>query len=78
MDTLRTSLPHEFFGDPLCSGCLFGVIHEEQAALVCDACQLVVRRVPVHDLQRTIHEMERMLALAIDLDEDRNTDRFLE
>jgi hypothetical protein len=51
-------IPHSNFGDPECCGCLFGVVQGDLAEIVCNECLVVVRRVPVSDLRRTLDEME--------------------
>jgi hypothetical protein len=51
-------IPHSDFGDADCCGCLFGVSSGDQADIVCNECNVIVRTVPVADLARTLRDME--------------------
>jgi hypothetical protein len=51
-------IPHSDFGDVDCCGCLFGIGRGDQADIVCNECNAIVRTVPVADLERTLREME--------------------
>jgi hypothetical protein len=54
-------LPHQNFGDPECCGTLWPLIREdapELANIICNECEVVVKTVPVDDLQRALREME--------------------
>jgi hypothetical protein len=42
---IATMLPHQSFGDPDCCGCLNGVVRGDQADIVCNECEAVVRTV---------------------------------
>jgi hypothetical protein len=59
-----TTLPHQCFGDPDCCGCLNGIIRGEIAEIICNECQVVIRAVPLAELQRTLDEMELTLDVA--------------
>jgi ribosomal protein S27E len=59
-----TTLPHSSFSDPNCCGCLNRVIQRDQADIMCNECNAVVRTVPVGDLRRTLDEMELTLDVA--------------
>jgi transcription initiation factor TFIIIB Brf1 subunit/transcription initiation factor TFIIB len=61
---LGTTLPHSEFGEPSCCGCLNGIVRGEQADIVCNECEAVIRTVPASDLQRTFDEMELTLDVA--------------
>ncbi len=60
---MGTTLPHSSFGDPDCCGCLNGIICGDQADIVCNECEAIVRTVPVADLQQTFDEMELTLEM---------------
>ena len=60
-NVILTVLPHSSFGDPSCEGCLDGVVHGDQAQIVCHECAAVVFTVPASDLLRTLDEIERTL-----------------
>ena len=61
---IRTTLPHSSFGNPDCCGCLNGFMRGDQADIVCNECNAVIRAVPAADLQRTLDEMELTLDVA--------------
>jgi hypothetical protein len=54
---IGTTLPHSDFGDPDCCGCLNGVMRGDEADIVCNECDAVVRTVPAAELQQTLTEM---------------------
>jgi len=56
-----TLLPHSSFGDPGCRGWLNSVIRGDQADIVCNECEAVVRTVPAGRLNQTLAEMELTL-----------------
>jgi hypothetical protein len=56
-----TTLPHSSFGDSDCCGCLNGIIRGDQADIVCNDCQTVVRSLPTAALRHTLNEMELAL-----------------
>lgn len=59
-------LPHQYFGDPDCCGTLWPLVRESDpgvADIICNECDVVVKTVPVADLQRTIREMEFSLEM---------------
>jgi uncharacterized protein (DUF983 family) len=60
-------LPHSDFGDPECCGCLYGIVGDGEAEIVCNECGLVIRTVPAADLQRTLDEMELTLSVCSEL-----------
>ena len=54
-------LPHQDFGDPDCCGTLWPLIRTDQpelADIICNECDVVVKTVPIADLERTLREME--------------------
>jgi hypothetical protein len=51
-----TTLPHSSFGDPDCGGCLNGVLRGDQADIVCNKCDFVVRTVARAELRQTLTE----------------------
>jgi hypothetical protein len=57
----RTTLPHQLFGDPDCCGCLNGMIWEDHAEIICNECDIVIRRVPVDSLQPALDDLELSL-----------------
>jgi hypothetical protein len=61
---IETTLPHSEFGDSDCCGCLNGIICGEQAAIVCNECDAVIRTVPTGDLEQTLTAMELTLDVA--------------
>ncbi len=61
---IPTTLPHSDFGAPDCCGCLNGLIRGEQADIVCNECETVIRTVPASDLQGILDEMELTLDVA--------------
>jgi hypothetical protein len=61
---IGTVLPHSSFGDPDCCGCLNGIIHGDQAIVVCNECRTIVKTVAASDLQRTFDQMELTLDVA--------------
>jgi hypothetical protein len=40
---VETTLPHSSFGGPDCCGCLNGIIRGDQADIVCNECEAVIR-----------------------------------
>jgi hypothetical protein len=58
---IATTLPHSSFGDPDCCGCLNGILRGDQADIVCNECDFVVRTVPTAELRQTLTEMELTL-----------------
>jgi hypothetical protein len=64
---IETVFAHADFGDPDCCGCLRAVIHEREAAIVCNECGRVVRTVAVASLQRTLDDMELSLDVCTDI-----------
>src|SRR5713226_8156600 len=61
---VETTLPHSSFGGPDCCGCLNGIIRGDQADIVCNECEAVIRTVPVADLRQILDEMELTLDLS--------------
>src|ERR1044071_9714178 len=62
-----TTLPHSEFGDADCCGCLNGISRGEQADIVCNECDAVVRTVPAAELQQTLTEMELSLDMSTEM-----------
>ena len=62
---VRTDIPHSDLGDPECCGCFNFFIRGETVEIVCNECNLMVRTVPVADLQKTLTEMELALPVAV-------------
>lgn len=59
-------LPHQCFGDPDCCGTPWPLVLENDrgvAEIICNACDAIVKTVPVADVQRTIREMEFSLEM---------------
>ena len=61
---IGTAIPHSDFGDPECCGCLCGVVRGDQAEIVCNECEKVLRTVPASELQNTVDQMELALDAA--------------
>jgi hypothetical protein len=61
---IKTTLPHEYFGNPSCWGCLNGIVRGDQAEIVCTECNAVIRTVPTTELRRTLAEMQLSLDVA--------------
>jgi predicted RNA-binding Zn-ribbon protein involved in translation (DUF1610 family) len=61
---LKTTVPHSSFGAPSCCGCLDGIVRGDQADIVCNECNAVVRRVPSAELRRALSEMELSLEVS--------------
>jgi hypothetical protein len=59
-----TTLPHSSFGAPDCCGCLNAIVGGNQAEIICNECDRLVRTVPVSDLQKTLDDMELTLELS--------------
>jgi hypothetical protein len=57
----ETLLPHSSFGDPDCCGCLYGVRRGDHAEILCNECGVIVRTLPLDDLEKTFTEMELTL-----------------
>jgi hypothetical protein len=55
------------FGAPECCGCLNGIIRGNQADIVCNECDAMIKTVPAADLQRTLDEMELTLDVASEI-----------
>jgi hypothetical protein len=64
---IETTLPHSDFGDPDCCGCLNGVIRGEQADIVCNECDTVLRTVPAVSVGQTLTKMEITLEVASEM-----------
>jgi hypothetical protein len=64
---VETTLPHSSFGAPDCCGCLNGIIRGDQANIVCNECDSVVRTVRSADLRQTLTEMELTLDMCTEL-----------
>jgi hypothetical protein len=64
MDVTGTFIPHSDFGDPNCCGCLVGIVTGYLGHIICNECGVIVRTVPVSDLQKTLDEMELALDVA--------------
>jgi hypothetical protein len=62
-----TTLPHSSFRDPDCCGCLNGIIRRDQASIVCNECEAVIRTVPSAELRKTLTEMELTLAICTEI-----------
>jgi hypothetical protein len=58
---IPTVLPHSSFGDPDCCGCLNGIVRGDEADIVCNECDFVVRTVPKAELRQMLTEMELAL-----------------
>jgi hypothetical protein len=56
-----TILPDSSFGDPDCCGCLNAINRGDQADVVCNECDSVIRTVPSAELRQTLTEMELTL-----------------
>src|SRR5437868_7696886 len=56
-----TTLPHSSFGDPDCCGSLNAILRGDQADIVCNECDCVVRTFPSAELRQTVTEMELTL-----------------
>jgi hypothetical protein len=50
-------VPHSDHGDPECCGCLFPMVREDRADIVCNECDVVVRTVPVAEAHQTLPDM---------------------
>jgi hypothetical protein len=61
---IATTLPHSSFGAPACCGCLDGIVRGDQADIVCNECDAVIRTVLAAELQKTLDEMELSLEVA--------------
>jgi hypothetical protein len=61
---LRTTIAHSDFGRPDCCGCLCAIVRGDQADVVCNECNTVVRTVPAVKLRQTLDEMELTLELS--------------
>jgi hypothetical protein len=61
---MKTTLPHSSFGAPKCCGCLDGIVRGDQADIVCNECNAVVRRVSSAELRLSLTEMERSLEVS--------------
>jgi phage FluMu protein Com len=59
-----TMLPHSSFGAPACCGCLNGIVRGDQADIVCNECNAVIRTVAAAELQKTLDELELTLDVA--------------
>jgi hypothetical protein len=64
---IATVLRHQSFGSPDCSGCLNGSVRGNQADIVCDECEAVVRTVPATELRRMLDELESALDMGTDM-----------
>lgn len=64
---VATILPHSDFGDPDCWGCLNAIRKGDQAEIVCNECAVVVRTVPVNEMQKTLDEMELTLDVCTEM-----------
>ena len=58
-----TMFRHANFGGGKCCGCLYGITLGNQAAIVCNECEAVIRTVPAADLQQVLTEMERAVPM---------------
>jgi hypothetical protein len=61
---IGTPIPHADFGDPQCCGCLCGVVQGDQAKIICNECEKVLRTVPASELQNTLDHMQLTLDAA--------------
>jgi tRNA(Ile2) C34 agmatinyltransferase TiaS len=59
-----TTLPHEYFGNPDCCGCLTGIVCGDQAEIVCTECNAVIGSVTSTELRQTLTEMQLSLDVA--------------
>lgn len=50
-------VPHSDHGDPECCGCIFPVVRGDEADLVCNECDVVIRTVSASEAQRVLLEM---------------------
>lgn len=57
MREIPTIVGHSDQGDPECCGCIFPVVRGDQADLVCNECEAVIRTVPAQDAERILLEM---------------------
>jgi hypothetical protein len=46
-----TTMPHADFGDPECCGCLDGIIRGDEADIICEECEALIRTVATADLE---------------------------
>jgi hypothetical protein len=64
-EVIGTTIPHAEFGNPECCGCLCGVPSGDSAKIVCNECMAIIKIISRNDLQRTLHEMELKLDMAL-------------
>ena len=57
-DLIETMVSHSAFGDGECRGRLSGVIARSGADIVCNECGAVVRRVPAHQIEWALAQMQ--------------------
>jgi RNase P subunit RPR2 len=55
------------FGDSECCGCLDAIFRGYDADITCNECGVVVRTVPVTDLERTLDGMELTLNVSSEM-----------
>jgi hypothetical protein len=58
---IKTTLPHSCFGAPSCCGCLDAIFREDEAEIVCNECNAVIRKLPSEELRQTLTKMELSL-----------------
>jgi hypothetical protein len=64
LSEIATRLQHEYFGNPDCCGCLSGIVHGDQAVIVCTECNAVIRSIRTTELRQTLTEMQLSLDVA--------------
>lgn len=50
-------IPHQTVGAPDCCGCLHVRVNGDQADIVCNECETVIRSVPIADVERVVLEL---------------------
>ena len=56
-----TIIPHESVGADCC-GCIFPFIRGDEADLICNECETVIRTVPAAEVDRALAELARTVA----------------
>ena len=52
-------IPHMDVGDPDCCGCLIVRVRSDKAEIVCNECAVVIRTVPVAEVESVMEELAR-------------------
>ncbi|MBV8552638.1 MAG: hypothetical protein JOY54_15175 [Acidobacteriaceae bacterium] len=63
---IGTIIPHSDFWDRECCGCLNAIIRGDQAEIVCNECEKVIRTVPAADVKKVLEEMQSSMDIAQD------------